>query len=135
MGCAYVQLTTYIPFSIYVETVQQEVYVGHHTVDQCSDRGRSYRPAVDKAVVQELAGVVEPVPDVAQHHPEGLRHWDGVPEVCIVLALALLCQHVGVVSLLGGNLLCQSLHASSPNLLCLCYLALRKKHAASCCLA
>lgn len=73
--------------------------------------GGSCRPAVDKAVVQELAGVVEPVPDVTQHHPEGLRHWNRVPEVCIVLALALLCQHVGVMSQLGCHLLCQSLHA------------------------
>lgn len=63
------------------------------------------RPAVDKAVVQKLSCVVQPVPDVAEHHPEGLGHGDGVPEVGVILALALLCQHVGVLRLLGGHLL------------------------------
>lgn len=69
-------------------------------------KGAFAKPAVDKAVVQELACVVEAVPDVAEHHPEGLCHRDGVPEISIVLALALLCQHVSVLSLLGCDLLC-----------------------------
>lgn len=63
-------------------------------------------PAVNKAVMQQLACVVEAVSDVAEHHSEGLCHRDGVPEVSIVLALALLCQHVSVLSLLGRDLLC-----------------------------
>ena len=56
-------------------------------------------------MVQKLSRVVQPVPDVAEHHPEGLGHGDGVPEVGVILALALLCQHVGVLRLLGGHLL------------------------------
>ena len=63
-------------------------------------------PAVNKAVMQELACVVEAVPDVAEHHSERLCHRDWVPEIGIVLALALLCQHVSVLSLLGRDLLC-----------------------------
>ena len=67
-------------------------------------------PAVNKAVMQQLPGVVQPVPNVTEHHPEGLSHWDRVPEVCIVLALALLCQHVRILSLLAAHLLRQGLH-------------------------
>ena len=76
------------------------------SIQQLLRTGTSAKPAVNKAVVQELACVVEAVPDVAEHHPEGLCHRDGVPEVSIVLALALLCQHVSVLSLLGCDLLC-----------------------------
>ena len=53
-----------------------------------------------QTVVQKLTGVVQPVPGVTQYHPEGLCDRDGVPEVSIVLALALLSQHVGVCCLL-----------------------------------
>ena len=56
--------------------------------------------------MQELACVVEAVPDVAEHHSERLCHRDWVPEIGIVLALVLLCQHVSVLSLLGRDLLC-----------------------------
>ena len=61
----------------------------HHSM-QVRGPGPGGAPGVDQAVVQQLACVVQAVPDVTQHHSEGLSHRDGVPEVSIVLALALL---------------------------------------------
>lgn len=72
--------------------------------------GQGYVPLVHEAVVQELAGVVQPVPHFAEHHSEGLRQGHRVPEVCVVLALALLHQLVRILGLLGVHLLCQCLH-------------------------
>ena len=86
-------------------------------------------PAVDETVVQQLASVVEAVPDVTKHHTEGLSHWDGVPEVSIVLALALLCQQVAVMCLLAVHLFCQCLHTHTTTLSSykLCHIKERKK--------
>ena len=59
--------------------------------------------------MQQLASVVEAVPHFTQHHSEGLCDGHRVPEVSIVLALALLHQLVDVSGLLGMHLLCQGL--------------------------
>lgn len=75
-------------------------------------------PAMYQAVVQQLTGVVETVPHIAEHYTEGLCDGDGVPEVSIVFALALLSQQVAVLGLLGEHLLSQSLRAPTPHLSC-----------------
>ena len=70
---------------------------------RCAGEGR---PVVHEAMVQQLAGMVKAVPHFAEHHPEGLSDRHRVPEVSIVLALALLHQLVCVLCLLGMHLLC-----------------------------
>jgi hypothetical protein len=66
--------------------------------------------------MQQLTSVVKAVPDVAQHHSERFCDWNGVPKVSIVLALALLSQHVSILGVLGCDLLCQSLHKNDTSL-------------------
>lgn len=71
--------------------------------------------------MQQLASVVEAVPYFTQHHSEGLCDGHRVPEVSIVLALALLHQLVDIAGLLGMHLLCQGLpHMTLTSLALMC---------------
>lgn len=65
--------------------------------------------------MQQLTSVVQAVPDVAQHNSERFCDWNGVPEVSVVLALALLSQHVSILGMLGCDLLCQSLQKDNTS--------------------
>lgn len=69
--------------------------------------------------MQELAGMVQAVPHFTEHHSEGLSDGHWVPEVSVVLTLALFHQLMCVLCLLSMHLLCQSLcimrHMSSAD--------------------
>ena len=53
--------------------------------------------------------MVELVADLRQHTSVGLSHWDNIPELGVVLPLALLCDEVGVRRLAPHNARCHSL--------------------------
>lgn len=65
--------------------------------------------------MQQLTSMVKAVPDVAQYHSERFCDWNGIPKVSVVLALALLSQHVSILGMLGVDLLCQSLQKENTS--------------------
>jgi len=73
------------------------------------ERGGGVR-GVDEGMVQDLARVVQAVAQLREHQAVGVVQRDEVPELHIVLLLALVCQGVRVLALLVVHLLCQCLH-------------------------
>jgi hypothetical protein len=62
-------------------------------------------------MVQDLAGVVQPVTQLREDQSVGVIQGDKVPELHVVLLLPLVGQGVCILALLVVDLLCQCLHS------------------------
>ena len=64
---------------------------------------------VHKCVVEDLAGVEEPVAHLRQHQAVGVLDWHHVPEFNVVALLALISECMRILHLLGMYSLCKFL--------------------------